>query len=413
MTGTDIGFVSKTSSLCYLEFTTFSPFCFDSAFLTRILLPAISLPLRVFIAALASPGFGISTKPKPLDKPVVLSITSLQDCTVPCASNITRASASVVVRARLRISSFMGLRTGICVLIIPMNKDLVFIDSDLELTQHCRQLRGCAWLAVDTEFERVSTYYPELCLLQMASSGRMTAVIDPLAIAHLEPLYDVLYDPSITKVFHAARQDLEIFFHIKGVLPFPIFDTQIAAALLGYDKQFSYANLINEILGVELAKTQTRTNWKRRPLSRSQLQYAADDVIYLGQVYELLLPRLIEAGKLPLLEEECKTLARPELYQPDPETMWLKIREARKLEGKLLAVLQQLAAWREITARAENQPRKWILQDHTLVEMARVLPTSQDDLSRINGVNERLLKRHGAALLEIIGQGHLSLRQKE
>ena len=135
----------------------------------------------------------------------------------------------------------------------------------------------------------------------------------------------------------------------------------------------------------------------------SQLEYAADDVIYLGQVYELLLAKIIESGKLALLEDECKALDRPELYQPDPDKMWQKIKEARKLEGNSLDVLKQLAAWREITARAENQPRKWILQDHTLVEMARVLPTSQDDLSRINGVNERLLKRHGATLLEIIG----------
>jgi len=283
-----------------------------------------------------------------------------------------------------------------------VNKNLVFIDSDLDLTQHCEQLKGCSWLAVDTEFERVSTYYPELCLVQVGT-GKTTAVIDPLAINHLEPLYDVLYDPSITKVFHAARQDLEIFFHIKGELPYPLFDTQIAVALLGYDKQLSYANLVNEILGVTLAKTQTRTNWKRRPLSYNQLEYAADDVIYLGQVYEFLLSRLNEAGKLSLLEEECKSLANPEIYQPDPNTMWQKIREAKRLEGKLLNVLQQLAAWREITARAENQPRKWILQDHTLVEMARSLPASPDDLSRINGVNERLLKRHGTALLEIIG----------
>ncbi len=283
-----------------------------------------------------------------------------------------------------------------------MNKDLVFIDNDVALTRLCEQLQGCSWLAVDTEFERVSTYYPELCLLQVANNG-ITAVIDPLAIANLEPLYDMLYDPSITKVFHAARQDLEIFFHIKGELPVPLFDTQIAASMLGYDKQTSYANLISEILGVALAKTQTRTNWKRRPLNRSQLEYAADDVIYLGQVYELLLAKLIESGHKSLLDEECNALARPELYLPDPETMWLKIKEARKLEGNSLAVLQQLAAWREITARAENQPRKWILQDYTLVDMARLLPASQDDLSRIKGVNERVLQRHGATLLEIIG----------
>ena len=283
-----------------------------------------------------------------------------------------------------------------------MNKDLVFIDSGPDLDRLCRQLHGCAWLAVDTEFERTNTYYPELCLLQVVGNG-ITAVIDPLAIPDLEPLYGVLYDPTITKVFHAARQDFEIFFHIKGELPVPLFDTQIAASLLGYDKQTSYANLVRDILGVELDKSQTRTNWKRRPLSRNQLNYAADDVIYLGQVYELLLARLTESGQLSLLDEESKALARPELYQPDPENMWLKIREARRLTGNILAVLQQLASWREITARAENRPRQWVLHDNTLVAMARLLPASRDDLSRIKGVNERVLKRHGDTLLDIIG----------
>lgn len=282
-----------------------------------------------------------------------------------------------------------------------MNADQVFIDNDSALAQLCEQLQDCSWLAVDTEFERINTYYPELCLLQVASN-EITAVIDPLAIENLEPLYDVLYDQSITKVFHAARQDLEIFFHIKGTLPEPLFDTQIAASLLGHDQQTSYANLVRDILGVELPKTQTRTNWKHRPLNRSQLQYAADDVIYLGQVYESLLPNLTESGLLSSLDAEFNALVKPELYQPDPENMWQKIREARRLEGNTLTVLQQLAAWRENTARAENQPRKWVLQDFTLVEIARSLPASQDDLSRIKGMNEQVLKRHGTTLLEII-----------
>lgn len=283
-----------------------------------------------------------------------------------------------------------------------MNRELEVIDSDLALSQLCEQLQNCTWLAVDTEFERVNTYYPELCLLQVANGG-ITAVIDPLAIENLEPLYNVLYNPSIIKVFHAARQDLEIFFHIKSVLPDSIFDTQIAAALLGYDKQLSYANLINEALGVELAKTQTRTNWKRRPLHRSQLEYAADDVIYLGQVYELLSAKLIESGKMDLLEIECNALLRPEVYVPDPDTMWQKIREAKRLNGTSLAVLKKLAAWREITARMENQPRKWILDDYTLIDIARLSPASKDDLSRIKGMKEQVLNRHGATLLEILG----------
>ena len=284
-----------------------------------------------------------------------------------------------------------------------MNKHPIFIDNDSALLQICGQLQACPWLAVDTEFERVNTYYPELCLLQMAGNG-MTVVIDPLAIANLEPLYAVLYAPSILKVFHAARQDLEIFFHSQGVVPVPLFDTQIAAAVLGHDQHIGYANLIRKILGVELAKTQTRTNWKRRPLSRSQIQYAADDVIYLAQAYEKILAKLNASGKLSSLEEEFNALTRPEVYLPAPETMWLKIRAARKLEGKVLAVFQQLAAWREVTARAENLPRNWVLHDNTLVEMARLLPASREDLSRIRGVHERVLQRHGETLVEIIGR---------
>jgi ribonuclease D len=292
-----------------------------------------------------------------------------------------------------------------------MNKDLIFIDSDLALVQICAQLQGCSWLAVDTEFERVNTYYPELCLLQMAGNG-MTVVIDTLAIANLEPLYDVLYAPSILKVFHAARQDLEIFFHSKGVVPVPLFDTQIAAAVLGHDQQIGYANLIKEILGVELAKTQTRTNWKRRPLSRSQIAYAADDVIYLAQAYKVLLAKLGASGQLSSLDEKFNALTRPEIYMPAPENMWLKIRAARNLEGNVLAVFQQLAAWREVTARAENLPRGWVLHDNTLVEMARLLPASREDLSRISGVHERVVERHGATLVEIIGR-HAELQGSE
>ena len=293
-----------------------------------------------------------------------------------------------------------------CVLITSMNKDLIFIDNDTALAQICAQLRERPWLAVDTEFERTNTYYPQLCLVQLAGEG-ITAVIDPLAVTDLEPLYAVLYDPAITKVFHAARQDLEIFFHIKGELPVPLFDTQLAASLLGYDNQIGYANLIRELLGVELTKSQTRTNWKRRPLSRSQLEYGADDVIYLGQAYQVMMAKLNASGQLSLLDGDFNALARPEVYKPAPENMWLKIRNATKLNGNIQAVLQQLAAWREITARKENRPRNWILQDYTLVEMAQALPASQRALSRISGVHEQVLKRHGAALVDIIGRAGL------
>jgi len=291
-----------------------------------------------------------------------------------------------------------------------MNKDLLLVDSELALTESCGQMQGCAWLAVDTEFERVKTYYPELCLLQVASH-EMVWVIDPLVIADLGPLYGLLYDPSIIKVFHAARQDLELFYHIKGAVPVPFFDTQIAATLRGYDQQFGYANLVREVLDVDLEKTQTRTNWKQRPLSKKQLEYAADDVIYLGQLYELLLAKLIESDQLSLLEEQCHALTRPELYDPDPGTMWQKIksREVKSFDAKQRGVLQRLTAWREITARAKNRPRKWILKDHTLVEMARNLPTDEEGLSRVDGVSVRMINKYAVTWLDIINQDRVEI----
>jgi ribonuclease D len=282
-----------------------------------------------------------------------------------------------------------------------VNKDLILIDDIPALAKFCTELQGNNWLALDTEFERVKTYYPELCLLQLCN-GTITALVDPLEIEDLEPLYELLYDKTITKVFHAARQDLELFFHIKGQIPVPLFDTQIAAGILGYDSQIGYAKLINEVLGVELAKTETRTNWKRRPLSREQLIYAADDVIYLARIYQKFIASLKTSAQLSVMDEEFKALTRPDLYEPDPETMWQKIKIARNLKGESLAVLKKLAAWRELTARKENQPRKWILGDHALLELAKLRPTNLDALSQVKGMKDELLKRHGLVLLEVI-----------
>lgn len=268
----------------------------------------------------------------------------------------------------------------------------------------CDQLRGCEWLAVDTEFERVNTYYPELCLVQVAGDNGLVAVIDPLAIHDPELLYGLLYDPGITGVFHAARQDFELFYHLKGELPAPLFDTQIAASLLGYESQIGYANLVREILDVDLAKTQTRTDWKRRPLSDKQLQYAADDVIHLARLYERLQTRLMESELMTKMEEQCRLLYRPELYVPDPESMWkkIKIREAQKFSGASLAVFKRLAAWREITARRKNLPRKWVLKDHELVAIARELPADRNTLARLEGIDARVVKRYGEELAGIV-----------
>ena len=283
-----------------------------------------------------------------------------------------------------------------------MNDYPELIDDDSSLKNHCEQWQRCDWLAVDTEFERESTYYPELCLIQVAGEGRV-GLIDAMAITDLGPLYKLLNDPSITKVFHSARQDFEIFYHLQGKLPAPLFDTQIAAALRGHDDQTGYATLVRDVLDVDLAKSQTRTNWKRRPLSPEQLRYAAEDVIYLGQLYQLLLEKLMESGQLQQFQQQCQALNRPELYEPDPDSMWQKIRSRaiKNFSNPSLAVLKRLAAWRELTARRKNRPRKWIIKDNALIAVARELPVNLNALSRLDGIDERIMKRYGSELLRI------------
>ncbi len=282
-----------------------------------------------------------------------------------------------------------------------MSVEYILVENKKSLLDICKQLKGSSWLAVDTEFEREKTFYPELCLLQLANA-ELTAVIDPLRIGDLQALFDLLYDPSITKVFHAARQDLEIFFMLQGKIPQPLFDTQLAAPLLGYNEQIGYANLVKLMLGVALDKAHTRTDWKRRPLQQAQLSYAADDVIYLGQLYSLLVSQLQQHGRLAWLEDDFSALCEPELYQPDPDTVWVKIRAAAKLKGSKLTALQHLAAWRERTARAENRPRNWLIRDDVIVDLAKLLPQKLADLGRMKGISERLLNRHGQELLKII-----------
>ncbi len=282
-----------------------------------------------------------------------------------------------------------------------MDSEYKLVENETSLIAICNQFKGSEWLAIDTEFEREKTFYPELCLVQIATENQVV-VIDPLLVENLQPLLDLLYDPSITKVFHAARQDIEIFFMLQGEVPEPLFDTQIAAPLVGYDEQIGYGNLVNKVLGISLSKAHTRTDWKRRPLQESQLQYAADDVIYLVEVYRFLIKKLKEYDRLSWLEDDFSALANPQLYQPDPETVWSKIRAAKKLKGNKLSTLQQLAAWRERTARAENRPKNWLIKDDTLVDLSQLQPGSLSDLGRIKGLNERLVRRYGQDLLKLI-----------
>ena len=275
------------------------------------------------------------------------------------------------------------------------------IDNDASLSEISDKLSHSSVLAIDTEFERVNTYYPELCLVQLAN-GSETIIIDPLCINNLNPLYDLLYQESIVKVLHSAHQDLEIFFNIKGKVPSPLFDTQLVAPLLGYAEGIGYGNLVREVLSIELDKDQARTNWKQRALKQVQLEYAANDVIYLEKVYQIFSEKFKKLNDLSGYNERAARLLKPETYQPDPGILWKKIYAARKLKGSRLEIVKKLAAWREITARHKNRPRKWILSDHALIDIALSQPRTKSDLLKIDKLSQKIVDRYGDMFLEIV-----------
>ena len=228
------------------------------------------------------------------------------------------------------------------------------------------------------------------------------ACIDPLAITDLTPLLEVLFDTRITKVFHAAGQDLEIFFNEWKQLPRPLFDTQPAAALLGYGEQIGYAGLIQKTLNIDLPKDHSRTDWARRPLGKEQLRYALDDVIYLGQAYQKMLRKLEDLGRVGWLENDFAQLGDEKTYMPDPLSMWKKIKGRRHLRGVKLAALQQLASWREQQAIERNLPRRWVLKDDPMIDLARHMPQSLAKMEPIRGLEPGLIRRYGDSLLQLL-----------
>ena len=273
-----------------------------------------------------------------------------------------------------------------------------YVDSPQQLNALCERLRGSRWIALDSEFMREKTYYAQLCLLQLATED-VIACIDPLALTDMSPLLDMLYDPDIIKVLHSSRQDMEIFYDLRGDLPRPVFDTQVAAALLGYGDQVGYSGLVQGMLGVQLDKSQTRTDWSMRPLTQDQLQYAADDVRYLGKVYLDQRAELEQRGRLAWLEADFSELVDVRLYSNPPEQAWRRVRQANTLKGVQMAVLQALAAWREQRARSSNRPRKWIVSDDVLLELARRMPGDADALAKVRGLEPGVIKQHGAELI--------------
>jgi len=279
--------------------------------------------------------------------------------------------------------------------------NILYIDTTKKLIDLCQQLQACDWLALDTEFMREKTYYPKLCLLQVGTP-EITACIDPLSIDDLDPILKLIYDPGMVKVMHACGQDMECFYHLRGDLPTQVFDTQVAAPLLGYPEQAGYARLVEDILGVRLKKSHTRADWSHRPLSAAQLEYAADDVVYLCRLYTHLHDQLSQRGRLDWLQSDFVSLSDSSRYENPPTLAWRRIKAAQKLRGKQLAILQALAAWRETTAQKDNIPRGWLIKDDVLGDIARQQPTNMEELSRIRGLNEGTLKRRADKILKVI-----------
>lgn len=286
-----------------------------------------------------------------------------------------------------------------------------FIDSAAALAQVCGQFATQSFVAVDTEFVRERTYYPALALIQLATVDQVVCV-DPLAIGDLEPLQALFADQSVTKVFHAAGQDMEIFYHRFGQLPEPAFDTQIAAAVLGLGEQVGYAALVKEVLGVELDKSHSRTDWLQRPLDARQISYAEDDVRYLAQLYPKLRETLLAQARLDWLAPDFAALCDVERYAPAPQAAWKRLKGASRLRGVQLAVLASLARWREEEAMAQDVPRRRVVSDELLLDMARLRPKSATALTKLRGVNNGWSHRYGETVMVLIQQAEQLPREQ-
>lgn len=280
------------------------------------------------------------------------------------------------------------------------------VETNEALGAFLAELSSAPYLALDTEFLRDQTYYPKLCLIQVAAPGGLEGIIDPLAPGmDLAPFYELLKRPDIVKVLHAARQDIEIFYLQGGVLPDPLFDSQVAAMVCGFGDAASYETLARKLAHVEIDKSARFTDWSHRPLSKRQLEYALADVTHLRVIYEKLAAQLARTGRSSWVEEEIAALKDPKLYRLDPELAWKRLKP-RTSNKRFLAMLASLAAWREREAQSRDIPRGRVLKDEALTEIAAHPPESDEALERIRAVPKGFANsRLGKGLMEAVEVG--------
>ena len=279
------------------------------------------------------------------------------------------------------------------------------ITTNDDLAGLCSRLADHDYVTVDTEFMRESTYWPKLCLIQIASDDE-EAIIDPLANGlDLGPLFQLFANESVVKVFHAARQDVEIFHHLSGNIPTPLFDSQVAAMVCGFGEQVSYSQLVKKLTGADLDKSSRFTDWAKRPLSKKQLTYALGDVTHLRLIYKKLQKDLTKSGRSAWLSEELKTLTSKGTYEVQPKDAWKRLK-MRVNNRRALGILMELAGWREALAQSANIPRGRVLKDDALYDIANQAPATQKELGQLRSVSEGFAKSDkGKAVIDAIERG--------
>jgi len=286
-----------------------------------------------------------------------------------------------------------------------IDNNYVMVLNDADLHALCAQWKNCQYLAMDTEFIRTTTFFPQVGLVQV-NAGKGNYLIDPLEIADWGAFCELMVDPEITKVFHSCSEDLQVFMAVMQLVPSPVFDTQIAASLLNLGFGCSYQNLVRHYLEIDLPKGETRSDWLQRPLYDRQLNYAALDVACLPSIYLAQQASLSEAGRLTWLEEECRTLI--DQYQRELEGdfsgMFLGLKGAWQLSQRQLGVLKKLAEWRELRARKRDKPRNWIIKEKQLIDIARLCPADIGELRCIDDLGKNFIRHEGNEVIDLVQQ---------
>jgi ribonuclease D len=280
----------------------------------------------------------------------------------------------------------------------------VYVTDTESLAELVTQLRTSSCVAIDTEFMRERTYFARLCLIQLASDD-VAAIVDPLAISDLSPLQELLTDPHVVKVFHAGSQDLEIFYRLFGVATAPVFDSQVAATLAGFPQQVGYGALVKEVMGVTIDKGDTYTDWAKRPLSETQVEYALNDVRYLPEIRRRLMSEMEREGRIDWLAADFARLEDPATYEVLPRELWRRVKRVSSLNRRQLAVAREVTAWREIEAQRRDVPKRWVVGDESIIEIARRSPKTPDQLSAIRGVADKVGRGAQQGLLDAVASG--------